>query len=85
MLYLITYVPFQFSQNEDLWSEMLATDGTVLVEASPRDCIWGIGLGASNPKALRKATWRGRNWLGYALTAARDELKAQRSDDLKQS
>lgn len=66
---------FQFSQNEDLKQALMATKGTVLVEASPRDTIWGIGLSAKNPKAFNKATWRGKNWLGYALTEVRDELE----------
>ncbi|XP_033637222.1 N-glycosidase YbiA-like [Asterias rubens] len=67
----------KFSQNPDLKRLILDTDGTVLVEASPRDCIWGIGLGADNPKAQRKATWRGKNLLGYALTEVREQLKQE--------
>ena len=46
-----------------------------LVEASPRDRTWGIGLGASNPKATDKRLWRGSNWLGEILTQVREELK----------
>ena len=64
----------QFSQNPQLRRELLATEGTVLAEANPRDTIWGIGLGASNPKAQTKRTWRGRNLLGYTLTRVRDRL-----------
>ncbi|CAH1773287.1 unnamed protein product [Owenia fusiformis] len=64
----------KFSQNEELKKVLLETDGTILVEASPRDTIWGIGLGADNPKAKNKHTWRGKNWLGYALTDARTEI-----------
>ena len=59
----------------------------MLVEAAPRDRLWGIGLGRNNPKALRKATWRGKNWLGYILTEVRDELmekeKTQSAEDQK--
>ena len=69
----------KFSQNEELWEAMAATVGTVLVEASPRDRIWGIGLGAKNPKAQRKATWRGKNWLGYCLTEVRERILGERS------
>ena len=47
----------QFSQNPHLKQELLSTAGTTLVEASPRDRIWGIGLGANNPKALDRKTW----------------------------
>ncbi|XP_077981733.1 protein irg-1-like [Glandiceps talaboti] len=66
----------KFSQNSELKAKLFATVGTTLVEASPRDRIWGIGLGAANPKAQRKATWRGKNLLGYILTDVRDELMA---------
>ena len=64
----------QFSQNKELLEALLATKGTTLVEASPRDTIWGIGLGAKNEKALDKKQWRGTNWLGEALTQVREEL-----------
>ena len=53
---------------------MLATLGTILVEASPWDKIWGIGLAKDNPKALDKRNWRGKNLLGYILTDVREEL-----------
>jgi ribA/ribD-fused uncharacterized protein len=64
----------KFTQNAHLKDSLLATAGTTLVEASPRDTIWGIGLGAKNPKALNRKTWRGTNWLGQALTEVRDEI-----------
>ncbi|XP_072173146.1 N-glycosidase YbiA-like [Diadema setosum] len=67
----------KFSQNEDLKERLMATKGTTLVEASPRDRIWGIGLGKDNPKALSKDTWRGQNLLGYILTEVREELEKQ--------
>ncbi|KAK2188003.1 hypothetical protein NP493_147g01038 [Ridgeia piscesae] len=71
----------KFSQNPDLKQTMLATAGSVLVEASPRDTIWGIGLGAGNPKAKTKSTWRGKNWLGYALTNVRERLMTEAAED----
>ena len=70
----------QFSQNADLRDALMATGTTVLVEAAPRDRIWGIGLGANNPKALNKNNWRGRNWLGYILTDVREELRKQEAE-----
>jgi ribA/ribD-fused uncharacterized protein len=64
----------KFTQNADLLALLLATRGTTLVEASPYDRIWGIGLAATDPKAQDPATWRGQNLLGKILTQLRDEL-----------
>ncbi len=65
----------KFSQNEELW-EFLKTTGKkrILVEASPRDRIWGIGMGKNNPDAENPVKWRGTNLLGFALTEVRDIL-----------
>jgi ribA/ribD-fused uncharacterized protein len=62
----------KFSQNPDLKTFLLGTGNKVIVEASPRDLIWGIGLGENNPKSQHPNTWRGRNLLGFALMEARD-------------
>jgi ribA/ribD-fused uncharacterized protein len=64
----------KFTQNEDLGAFLRATGRRVLVEASPRDRIWGIGMGASNPDAQVPARWRGNNLLGFALMDAREAL-----------
>lgn len=64
----------KFGQNEDLGAFLRGTKDKVLVEASPRDRIWGIGMGRSNPDALLPARWRGRNLLGFALMEARAQL-----------
>jgi len=65
----------KFSQNSELGVFLSNTGDRVLVEASPRDRIWGIGMGATNPDAENPARWRGRNLLGFALMAARETLK----------
>lgn len=64
----------KFSQNPKLNDYLNSTKNRILVEASPRDRIWGIGMGQSNPDAENPVKWRGRNLLGFALTEARDEL-----------
>jgi len=46
----------------------------VLVEASPVDPIWGIGLAKDHPDALLPGKWKGTNLLGFALMEVRDEL-----------
>lgn len=66
----------KFGQHPALRAFLLATDPRVLVEASPRDRVWGIGMGASNPDARDPARWRGRNLLGFALMEARARLAA---------
>ena len=64
----------KFAQHADLRQVLAATRDTTLVEASPYDRIWGIGLGASDPRALSRATWLGQNLLGEAETSVRIEL-----------
>lgn len=61
----------KFSQNKDLLQRLSQTKDTLLVEASPYDVIWGIGLKASDPKALNPKEWRGQNLLGSILTRVR--------------
>jgi len=65
----------KFTQNPKMLEELLATEGTTLVEASPKDNIWGIGLAEDNPKSQSRDTWEGTNWLGEVLTAVREEIK----------
>jgi ribA/ribD-fused uncharacterized protein len=66
----------KFTQNPQLLELLLATRGTTLVEASPYDRIWGIGLAETDPRAHDPAQWRGKNLLGKLLTELRDELAA---------
>ena len=64
----------KFSQNAALKEFLLATADQVLVEASPVDQIWGIGLAADDPRAANPAEWRGLNLLGFALMRVREQL-----------
>jgi len=66
----------KFTQNPALRALLLATAGTTLVEASPFDRIWGVGMGANNPLIHDRTKWRGKNLLGQILTRLRDELLA---------
>ena len=64
----------KFNQHQDLHDYLISTRGTVLVEASPYDRIWGIGLAATDEAARVPSKWRGRNLLGFALMDVRANL-----------
>jgi ribA/ribD-fused uncharacterized protein len=66
----------KFGQNPPLKAYLLATGEKVIVEASPVDRIWGIGMAADDPRAAHPAEWQGRNLLGFALMAVRAQLAA---------
>lgn len=65
----------KFSQNEELKEFLLSTGDRILVEASPFDRVWGIGLGQSDNRKYRPEQWRGENLLGFALMEVRDMLR----------
>jgi ribA/ribD-fused uncharacterized protein len=65
----------KFRQNPDMLAFLRGTKDRVLVEASPRDRIWGIGLAADDERAQDPARWRGLNLLGEALMRARATLR----------
>jgi ribA/ribD-fused uncharacterized protein len=65
----------KFSQNATLGAFLLGTGQQVLVEASPVDPIWGIGLAATDAAAQDPRSWQGLNLLGFALMAARDAMR----------
>ncbi len=64
----------KFTQHQDLFKELFATRSKILVEASPYDKIWGIGLSVEDPKSLDPNQWLGENLLGFILTDVRDTL-----------
>lgn len=57
--------------------DILATDGKYLVEASPFDKIWGIGMSADHPDVEDPTKWKGMNLLGEVLMEVRDELNGE--------
>jgi ribA/ribD-fused uncharacterized protein len=73
VLAMTTAVFFKFKE-QPLREMLLETEKKVLVEASPRDCVWGIGLGSEDPDAYDPDKWKGQNLLGLCLETVRHQL-----------
>lgn len=71
----------KFLQCEEAGRFLLATGERILVEAAPRDRIWGIGMSASNENRLDPSKWRGSNQLGEALMTVRDRLREHHKNE----
>ena len=65
----------KFGQHRKLKEYLLGTGDQVLVEASPVDTIWGIGLDRDGKHAKNPDRWRGLNLLGFALMEVREQLR----------
>lgn len=66
----------KFAAHPELREFLLRTGERVLVEASPLDRVWGIGLSADDEAAADPERWRGPNLLGFALMEARERVAA---------
>ena len=71
----------KFSQNITLKNMLLLTGDKTIVEASPVDKIWGIGLHWTNDDVLDKDKWQGQNLLGKALMEVREIFKSKMSKE----
>jgi ribA/ribD-fused uncharacterized protein len=67
----------KFGQNAALRDHLLGSGDAILVEAAPRDQIWGIGYGRGNPAVHDPLRWRGRNLLGFALVKVRAIVRGE--------
>lgn len=65
----------KFTQNENLLKVLMDTGDLKIVEASPEDFNWGIGLTEEEAVNIPEEEWPGTNWLGLALTELREKLK----------
>ena len=65
----------KFTQNPKLKEQLLATGNRVLVEASPLDNIWGIGMGENDENVDDPSFWLGLNLLGSAIMLVRNQIK----------
>ncbi len=70
----------KFTQNKELLKQLMNTGNTTLVEASPYDKIWGIGMDEETARKTPESKWNGTNWLGEILTKLRDHLLIGRSN-----
>jgi ribA/ribD-fused uncharacterized protein len=69
----------KFTQNAVMKSELLRTGDRELVEASPYDTIWGIGMHETDPNILDKSKWKGTNWLGEVIMKVRETIKKEQN------
>lgn len=65
---------YKFEQNPELKEFLVNTKERILVEASPVDAIWGVGMASDHMDIKNPKKWRGLNLLGFALMEVRDEL-----------
>ena len=64
----------KFSQNPFYGKALLNTENRIIVEASPYDKIWGVGLLEDDPLILDEKNWKGLNLLGKALREVRSKM-----------
>jgi len=72
----------KFSQNDHLKAALLGTGTRTMVEASPSDRIWGIGLHERKARGRAPATWPGQNLLGQVLDCVRETLREEEERQL---
>lgn len=70
---------YKFTQNKDLQKKLLKTGDKLIVEASPYDFVWGIGMSAKKAQYTPKEQWKGTNWLGLEITNVRETIKKELS------
>lgn len=65
----------KFTQNQDLRKQLEETGDRILVEASPYDQIWGIGMGENEVGIEDPENWKGQNLLGWSIMMVRQQIK----------
>jgi len=67
-------IPKLIEQSKQLGAFLKNTNDRILVEASPVDPIWGIGMAKDHPQINDPSAWKGHNLLGFALMEVRDKM-----------
>lgn len=65
----------KFMQNAALKEFLIATGEKTLLEASPKDKFWGIGMGLKGVATSDRVVWSGKNRLGEMLMDLRNQLQ----------
>lgn len=71
----------KFMQNKGMKRALLGTGSKLIVEASPVDTKWGVGLSHLDLEILDRTKWRGRNWLGQILMKVRHDIREGQSSE----
>ena len=69
----------KFTQHSDMGDYLLATEDRMMVEASPYDAVWGIGMGMTDAGVEDPKKWKGLNFLGHVLNNVREDVKKNRA------
>lgn len=67
----------KFLANDVMFKILMDTGNKIIVEASPHDRIWGIGMAVNDQNILDESKWDGTNFLGISLMNARAILKGE--------
>jgi ribA/ribD-fused uncharacterized protein len=65
----------KFTQSKKLKDLLLETGEKIIVEASPYDQIWGIGMGCEEDGIEDPVNWKGLNLLGWSIMLVRNQIK----------
>ena len=71
----------KYKQNATMRHQLFATRGKLMVEASPYDSKFGVGMSSFNPNIYNQEMWAGANWMGYILTQVREDLLKEYGED----
>ena len=67
----------KFTQNKAMLDELISYGDREIVEATPTDKIWGIGLAVDDPKIHDKSNWQGTNWLGEVIMRVKTDIESK--------